>query len=69
MNVNVNNSKQASPLHFAVIYKEPKNVELLLKLKANPNAQDFQGHTPIHLALIKFFQDPDFYEDYKQIIK
>ena len=38
MNVNVNNSKQASPLHFAVIYKEPKNVELLLKLKANPNA-------------------------------
>jgi ankyrin repeat protein len=32
--VNVINSKNATPLHFAVMYKEIKNVEYLIKVGA-----------------------------------
>ena len=39
--VNANNSKDAKPLHFAVIYKEVKNVEFLIKLGSDLDAQDF----------------------------
>lgn len=53
--VDKGNSKNATPLHFAVIYRELKNVELLIKLGAPLDAQDFQGHTPLHLALIRYF--------------
>lgn len=39
--VNMRDNKQATPLHFATMYKEIKNVELLIKFGADLNAQDF----------------------------
>jgi len=38
MEVNQVDNKQCTPLHFAVLQKECKNVELLIKLKANLDA-------------------------------
>ncbi len=39
--VNMRDNKAATPLHFAAMYKETKNVELLIKFGADLNAQDF----------------------------
>lgn len=62
--------KQATPMHFAVNNREPKNVEVLIKTGANLDLQDFEGSTPLHRALIQMFLDPvDTFEDYKKIIK
>lgn len=36
--VNMKDNKDATPLHFATMYKEPKNVELLIKFGADLNA-------------------------------
>lgn len=38
MGINQKDSKQATPLHFAVLQKEIKNVELLIKLGIDLNA-------------------------------
>lgn len=43
--------KGATALHFAIISLQLKNVQALIKLGANPNAQDVQGDTPLHLCL------------------
>ena len=42
-NVNLRDNKDATPLHFATMYKETKNIELLIKFGADLDAQDFQG--------------------------
>ena len=44
---------EATPLHFAILNKQFKNVELFIKLGANINSQDHYGHTPLHLAVIR----------------
>ena len=36
--VNIKDIKKATPLHFATIYREIKNVELLIKYGANVDA-------------------------------
>lgn len=69
MSVNQIDNKRATPLHFAVLHRECKNVELLIKLDADIDAQDFQGHTPLQIAIIRLSQEPDSFEDYKRIIK
>lgn len=42
-----------TPLHIAAVYADKELVALLLKLPVtNPNAQDADGNTPLHLAVI-----------------
>jgi len=36
--VNLRDNKDAAPLHFATMYKETKNIELLIKFGADLNA-------------------------------
>lgn len=51
--VNCRTGLKATPLHFAVICREFNNVELLIKLNADLNAQDSKGNTPLMLAIIR----------------
>ena len=41
----------ASSLHFAVIGLYLKNVQALIKIGADPNVQDNDGNTPLHLCI------------------
>ena len=51
------------------MHREAKNVEFLVSKGANLNVQDCQGHTPIHICMIRMIQDPDTFDEYKRIIK
>ncbi len=51
IDVNHADKKGATALHFATISLQLKNVQALIKLGANPNAQDVEGNTPLHLCL------------------
>uniref|UniRef100_A0A5F8H5D6 NF-kappa-B inhibitor alpha n=1 Tax=Monodelphis domestica TaxID=13616 RepID=A0A5F8H5D6_MONDO len=48
--LNSQNSLQQTPLHLAVITKQPEIAETLLKAGCDPELRDFQGNTPLHLA-------------------
>lgn len=39
-----------APLHLAVITKQPKLVEMLMKTGADPSLLDHEGRTALHLA-------------------
>src|ERR1019366_6108639 len=49
MNVTYN-YKGYTPLHVAVDHKQPELAELLLAYKADPNARNDAGQTPLDLA-------------------
>ena len=51
--VNSKDKIQATPLHFAILKKEVKNVELLIRFGADLDAQDFLGQTPLHIAVMR----------------
>ena len=51
--VNVRDKIEATPLHFAILHKEYKNVELLIRFGADLDAQDFIGQTPLHIAVMR----------------
>lgn len=68
-NVNQRSGMKATPLHFAVIFREIKNVELLLKYKADVNIKDNDGRTPLHIAVIRLcahFSSKDSDESYDE---
>ena len=44
--------KSATALHFATISIQIKNVQALIKLGADVNAQDTDGNTCLHLCII-----------------
>lgn len=67
--VNLIDSKNATPLHFACMHKETKNVEYLISQKCPLDVQDKQGNAPIHICIIRLLQDPEQFDDYKRIIK
>ena len=52
-NVNITDKIEATPLHFAILKREFKNVELLIKFGADLNAQDFLGQAPLHIAVMR----------------
>lgn len=54
--VNRRSATKATPLHYAVLCMEQKNVELLIKYKADVNAQDQNGRTPLIFAAMKLCQ-------------
>jgi ankyrin repeat protein len=59
----------ATPLHFASISLLIKNVQALIKLGADVDAQDSEGNTPMHLCLESLLEDPSDFEKAKNIIK
>ena len=51
--VNIIDKIEATPLHFAILKREFKNVELLIKFRADLNAQDFLSQSPLHIAVMR----------------
>ena len=57
--MNVRDEIEATPMHFAILKCEFKNVELLIKFGADLNAQDNLGQSPLHIAVMRIGQDPE----------
>jgi hypothetical protein len=51
ISVRQQDSKGATALHFATISLHAQNVQALIKLGADPNAQDIDGNTCLHLCI------------------
>ncbi|XP_009870145.1 PREDICTED: nuclear factor NF-kappa-B p100 subunit-like, partial [Apaloderma vittatum] len=49
--INISNNLQQTPLHLAVVTKQPQVVQLLLQARADPTLLDRYGNSPLHLAL------------------
>ncbi|CAB3361685.1 Hypothetical predicted protein [Cloeon dipterum] len=58
--VNVCNNRKQTPLHLAVNQGEGGVIEQLLVMGANPNMQDDNGDTALHIALSKACGKPDY---------
>lgn len=56
-------------MHFAAISLLIKNLQALVKQGADPNSQDDDGNTPLHLCLDTLFDQPEAFELVKNIVK
>jgi len=59
LNLQDSTKKRWTPLHLAVSKNNIHLVKALVDLKVNPNIQDFDGNTPLHLALISRTSSPE----------
>lgn len=50
-NINLANDQGETALHLAVKHKRDEYIHYLLLIKADPNAQDRWGKTPLHVAI------------------
>lgn len=59
-NVNINQGDynfQVTPLHYAAMYGFDEIIEILIKHKADVNAQDSSGLTPLHNAVGRYLSE------------
>jgi ankyrin repeat protein len=67
--VTAGDESHATALHFAAISLLIKNAQALIKLGADPNCQDIEGNTAIHLCMDNLFDEPQSFEKVKNFIK
>lgn len=68
LEIDVKDNYNCSPLHFACLNKQNKNVEILLSMNAAPNQKDARGKTPIHIALMRYKEDKEYYCEKKESV-
>lgn len=66
---NQNNPTKTSPLHFAIKYDAYKLAAILIGAGANVNAQDIDGYTPLHSAVIYHHNDDTTNKSIKALLK
>lgn len=68
-NPNARDQNGGTGLHYALTSLEEKNMQAMISLGVDLNAQDIQGNTVLHLAIIRFIDDQDNYQVYKRVVK
>ncbi len=66
INVKASDSKGVTALHFATVNMLIQNVQALLKLGADPNAQDIDGNTCLHLCIKQMIEIRISMEEYSE---
>ncbi|AXK60634.1 ankyrin repeat domain-containing protein [Candidatus Chromulinivorax destructor] len=66
---NQNNPTETSPLHFAIKYNAYNLAALLIGAGANVNAQDIDGYTPLHSAVIYHHNEDTTNDSIKALLK
>lgn len=66
---NQNNPTKTSPLHFAIKYNAYNLAVILIGAGANVNAQDIDGYTPLHSAVIYHHNDDTTNKSIKALLK
>ena len=56
-NANITDKFGATPLHYAIMSIEESNIQALLSLKSDINAQDAKGKSMLHVALLRYIDD------------
>lgn len=59
----------ATPLHYAIMSIEESNIQALLSLGADINAQDLRGDSMLHVAIVRYVDDQQNYNVYKEVVK
>lgn len=64
-----NNPTETSPLHFAIKHDAYKLTAILIAAGAKINAQDINGHTPLHTAVLYHPTNDNTYQCIKTLLK